>query len=310
MDRFAPSPASQLQIDFRHSHWAAARERTRRCLVDARLPIGRRYGFQMCGNNAMVWIDRANGRVKQTCWCCHDRWCEACGRTRRQRLAKALTAALPGHRACHVVLTPQSNDHPLRTQIKTLFKNFATLRRRKWWQARAAGGAWVFELTWNPDTKQWHPHLHCIVHTSWMQLQELSAEWKRVTKNSHRVHISLVKQHAPLIRELTKYVGKIRHRSWEHSSSLLLCAIKALSGVRLAGTFGTWRGVQLDAPADPDPAAVWELWGTLDQLLSLAKSRDPAALQILAQLRGAAPPATSPATCARPPPTPQLVESL
>ena len=249
-------------------------------------------------------MDKSTGKVKVTCRCCHDRWCRACGRKKRQHLAKALTRAIPGHRAVHIVLTPQSNNRPLREQAKALIHNFSVLRRRKWWQTRAAGGAWVFELTWNQDTSQWHPHLHTIVHASWMQLQELSSEWHKVTGNSHRVHISLVESNAAAVQELSKYVGKIAHRSWEHVPALVVCAMKALQGVRLCGTFGTWRGVQLDVADDPDPSAVWELWGTLDALYALAKNRDPAALELIAQIHGKAPPARTAPSNERPPPPP------
>ena len=54
MDRWAPSPASEDAIKFRHSFWDAARERTRRAMVDAGFPISRRYAFQECGGSGLV----------------------------------------------------------------------------------------------------------------------------------------------------------------------------------------------------------------------------------------------------------------
>lgn len=286
MSRWAPSPASVDAVRFRHSFWQTDRERIRRCLVDAGMPLARRYSFQECGGQAMVWVDKSRGLSKCTCYCCHDRWCEACGRQRRQKLAIAIAQVLPGRRAVHIVLTPKSSDRPLRDQARKLIRDYTKLRRRKWWQARAEGGAWTFELTWNNDTHQWHPHLHTIVHTSWMQLQELSAEWLAVTGDSHRVHISLVHDQASAVREVSKYVGKLVHRSWSQSPALIVCAMKALSGLKLCGTFGTWRGVELAPVAKPDPEADWQCWGSLDRLYELAKERDPEALEILAQLHG------------------------
>lgn len=271
-------------------------------MVDAGFSLARRYGFQSCGGNAMVWVDKSRGRTKCTCWCCHDRWCQACGRTRRQRLAKALTNVMPGKRCVHLVLTLRSSDRPLRDQVKHLISSYAKLRRRKWWQARAAGGAWTYEQTYNVDTGQWHPHIHSVVECGWMQLQELSEEWNKASGGSHRVHISLVQDNASAIRELSKYVGKLLHRTWEHNAELVTCAMKALNGVRLCGTFGTWRGVQLDVADDPDPGAVWECWGSLDALYELARQRDPEALELLAQLHGRPARLSANKLNARPPP--------
>jgi hypothetical protein len=208
------------------------------------------------------------------------------------------------------VLTLRSSYRPLRTQVDDLLASFRRLRRRKWWRDRVAGGAWTFELTWNAEESQWHPHLHTLVHAGWMQLQELSAEWHKASRGSHRVHVSLIEQAAPAIREVTKYVGKITHRSWERSHDLVVCVMKALAGRRLANTFGTWRGVELDAAAEPDPKECWEVWGSIDKLYELALARDPAALQILAALHGANPKKARAGVCtescrAPPCPTPE-----
>lgn len=286
--RFARSPAGAVALNFRHSFWAAARERIRRALVDAGFPLARRYTFQECGSSSLVWVDRSSGAAKVTCLCCHDRWCQACGRTKRLRMASALTALLPGKRAVHVVLTPRSNDRPLRDQVDKLRRDFAKLRRSRLWSTAVSGGLWCLELTYNHETSQWHPHLHILAHAEWMQLQDLSAAWEKCTGDSHRVHISLVEQHASAIREVSKYVGKLCHRTWEHSHDLLVCVMRALSGVRLSSTFGSWRGTALDEAPAPDPSQAWELWGSLDRLYELAKRRDPEAQDLLRQIHGQA----------------------
>lgn len=289
MGRYAPTPAGEVAIKFRHSHWSAARERVRRALVDAGMPLARRYAFQECGGSAWVMVDENSGRAKVCACTCHDRWCQACGRLRRQHLATALTKTIPGREARHLVLTLKGSHRPLRQQFDHLVSSFTKLRRSAWWRERVAGGAWTFELTWNSDAGQWHPHLHTIVHSSWLQLQELSEQWFKATGDSHRVHVSIIEQHAAAIREVSKYVGKILHRTWEHSHDLIVCVMKALNGRRLANTFGTWRGVKLDEPNEPDPEAVWKIWGTLDRLYELAKAHDPEALELIRVLHGKTP---------------------
>jgi hypothetical protein len=201
-----------------------------------------------------------------------------------------------------MVLTLRSTDRPLRVQVQELCSSFTRLRRRKWWRERVSGGVWTFELTWNADTNQWHPHLHILAHATWTQLQELSQEWLRSSRGSHRVHVSLVNQHDTAIREVSKYVGKLLHRTWEHIPALVVCCMRALDGLRLANTFGTWRGTPLDQADEPDPSAVWELWGTLDRLYELARTRDKEALDLLAQLHGRAAQVSANKLNPRPPP--------
>jgi Replication protein len=313
-ERYAPLSATRHENAFRHSFWAAARERTRRAMVDAHFPVARRFRFQECGASCGVYVDTTTLRTITRSANCHDRWCAACGRQRRQRLAAALSAQIPKSKTLALVLTPKSQPGPLGPALTSLVKNFATLRRRKWWSSRVAGGAWVAEMTYNATTKQWHPHLHILVHASWLQLQEFSAEWHKVTGDSHRVHVSLVRDshshHA--VRELCKYVGKIAHRSWEHDQALLAHAMKALHGRRLEGSFGSWKHVNLQQPLPGNEKSVWVFWGTLDHLYALSSKSHEEARAILKSLLSGEPCAIRPACAAlddtalqaRPPPHP------
>jgi hypothetical protein len=279
-DLHRPFSPTDTETSFRHSHWTKARERTRRAMVDAGLPLARRFRFQCCGGGARVKVDALSGQVRIYAQCCHDRWCRACGHTRRQKLARALSGALGKRKAMHVVLTPISTSRPLAEQLDKLIADFGRLRRTKWWRYRAAGGAWVFEVTWNATTEQWHPHLHVLVHASYLDLRELSALWYKTTGDSHRVHVSLVRHGPSAITELTKYVGKITHRSWEHDHVRLVEAMRALAGRRLANTFGTWTGTELQ-PHDDDPTVrEWIHWGSVDELFALASSGDADAIAI------------------------------
>lgn len=279
-ERYAPPEPTGVQTEFRHSHWAAARERARRAMVDAGFGLPRRYLFQCCGGGALVKIDALTGDVITTCHCCHDRWCRACGRIRRQRLARALSEQIPKRKTLALVLTLKSRDEPLGRSLSRLLKCFAKLRASDWWRERVAGGAWVFEVTHPPETGLWHPHLHIIVHADWLQLQELSREWLQATGDSHRVHVSRVNKSHACIAELTKYVGKITHRTWEHDQALLSHAMVELNGRRLCSTFGTWRSVELQPTGDTALLRQWIIWGSVDQLLRLEARKDPDAMAI------------------------------
>lgn len=274
-----PEPTSQA-TEFRHGHWAAARERIRRAMVDAGFAVARRYGFQACGGNPLVQIDPETGKVRVSAHCCHDRWCRACGRVRRQRLARALSGLVGSRKTLHVVLTLKSRDEALGDSLTRLISCFARLRQTTWWKERVSGGAWVFEVTHPQESNQWHPHLHVLIHSQWLDLKELSAAWHDVTGDSHRVHVSLVNKSAAAIAELTKYVGKITHRTWEHDQALLAHAMVELNGRRLCSTFGTWAKTELQ-PIDTNvEARQWITWGSIDQLFRLSAAGDADAIEI------------------------------
>jgi hypothetical protein len=249
-------------------------------MVDAGLPLARRYQFQTCGGNPLVEIDGLTGEVRVRAHCCHDRWCRACGRIRRQRLARALSELVAQRKTLALVLTLKSRDEPLGRSLSRLLHCFAKLRATPWWRERVKGGAWIFEVTHPPESNLWHPHLHIVVHADWLQLQELSAAWHQVTGDSHRVHVSRVNKSSAAIAELTKYVGKITHRTWEHDQQLLAHAMRELNGRRLCSTFGTWQGVELQPHADDVLVRQWICWGSIDQLLALDARGDPDAVAI------------------------------
>lgn len=300
-ERYRPPEPTSTATEFRHGHWAAARERVRRAMVDAEFALARRYSFQTCGGNPLVQVDPETDQVRVKARCCHDRWCRACGRVRRQRLARALAGLVGSRKTLHVVLTLKSADEPLGDSLTRLLASFAKLRRSPWWKENVAGGAWVFEVTHDDKTGLWHPHLHTLVHSQWLDLKELSAAWHMVTGDSHRVHVSLVNKSAAAIAELTKYVGKITHRTWEHDQKLLTHAMRELNGRRLCSTFGTWAKVELQPIDDNVEARQWITWGSIDQLFRLCAAKDPDALALKTALLSGAPVVFDPARSLPPP---------
>lgn len=278
--RYRPPEPSELATTFRHSHWAAARERARRAMVDADYPLARRFSFQTCGGNPLVEIDVITDEVRVRARCCHDRWCRACGQTRRRRLARSLTQLAGDKRTLAVVLTPKSTDAPLGEQLTDLLAAFARLRKNPWWKKRVQGGAWVFEVTYNDKTRQWHPHLHTLVHAEWLEKNELGSAWYKATGDSYIIDVSLVSRATNAIAEVTKYVGKITHRSWEHEHELLVHAMIELNGRRLCSTFGNWKEVELQPDNDDIETRHWISWGSIENLWRLKEAGDPKALAV------------------------------
>jgi hypothetical protein len=249
-------------------------------MVDAKYPLARRFSFQTCGGNPIVEIDAITDEVRVKARCCHDRWCRACGQIRRRRLARSLTELAGSKRTLAVVLTPKSNDKPLGQQLTELLAAFARLRRSPWWSKRVKGGAWVFEVTYNAKLQQWHPHLHTLVHAEWLEKSELGSAWYKATGDSYIIDVSLVSRTTNAIAEVTKYVGKITHRSWEHEHELLVHAMQQLNGRRLCSTFGNWKEVELQPDNDDIETRHWLSWGSIENLWRLKEAGDPKALAI------------------------------
>lgn len=269
---------------FYHSGWRQNRAKITAAMAAANLPPARQFNFANCGAKPLVMVDRRNDQVRVMANHCHDRFCQICGKARQLRIAAALKPRVTGHRTAFVVLTPRSNDRPLREQITSLYQSAAKLRQTKWWKARVSGGFQCFEITWNPKTRQWHPHLHLLVHFDWLSQEQLSYQWSLVADGATVVHVSLVTQSEKAIRECTKYIGKIVHRTVYAEPALIPDLMRAMKGRRLVTTFGSWRLDPLIKDEPPDPSVVWTVIGTLEYVSAQAAAGDRRSRDLLTRL--------------------------
>jgi hypothetical protein len=104
-----------------------------------------------------------------------------------------------------ITLTLQHNDDPLDVQIKHLYASFQKLRRRAYFQRLVTGGVWFFQLKYNSDTEQWHPHIHCLVAGKFLPHARLKNLWFQITGDSHVVDIRPVKDLEGCSREVARY---------------------------------------------------------------------------------------------------------
>lgn len=255
-----------LEESFRHSGWRARRARVYEAMGAGGCSTRRRCNFATCGANAIVMVESTTGAVRVQSCVCKDRMCEPCQSARSARLQRALAARIPRAKCLHVVLTIRSTDAPLGDQLDRLYKASSRLRQGKWWKARVDGGFQTLELTINKDSGQWHPHLHCLVHAEWLAQAELSAEWAKASGGSTIVHVSLVRNEASAIREVTKYAAKPIHRSIDFSAARIIELMHALAGRHLCATWGSWRKDPLLKTDAADPDEHWTVWGTLNHL--------------------------------------------
>lgn len=191
-----------------------------------------------------------------------------------RRGAKALGAYLPRYEALRAVRAD------LRPFLVTLtVKNGANLDERfrhlmrgqhELWKRRhrrrhptafdgVEAAVWSYEVKRGVGSGLWHPHLHMVAMAAESPDQAaLSAEWHAITGDSFVVDVRPIDESdaAGGFLEVFKYALKFS----DMDPADTFFAFRVLSGRRLVGSAGAWRGVQVpdvltDEPLDDLPYA-------------------------------------------------------
>lgn len=177
---------------------------------------------------------------------CRSRICPRCSKIRANMLAGRIAAMVRLMDAPRfLTLTIRSNEQALSVQLKHLRRRFAALRRTELWKYHVKSGVYTIEITWNRETKRWHPHLHCIIDGSFFPHQSLLSLWERVVKDQAGIDIRMVVGVRKLANYLACYVSKSCDLSHLSNQQLAEWAV-ATAGLRLAQTFG---GLQTCKPS-------------------------------------------------------------
>jgi hypothetical protein len=221
--------------------------------------------YQACGKKrVLVYDSREPSTVRLVPTCCKSRWCDRCAASRAARIRKNIDGS-PIAGACRLItLTQKHSRTALTDQIDRLLKTFKKLRQTANWTERVRGGAYFLELTHNPDTKTWHPHLHILATGTYYDHADLKRDWMRVN-GSEIVHVSYVRSTAAVKNYVTKYLTKPLQHSDDLPNAKLVEAIRAIHSRRLVDTFGEWRGFRLLKKPDTSTRQVLgDLWDLKD----------------------------------------------
>jgi Replication protein len=291
---------SQVEEDFRHAGWKLHRRRIFHALHAAGASPRRLERFACCGALAAVWWNDQTGELQVRGSHCHDRFCRPCAAARGIELQRAIANHIPaGVTLRFVTLTIRHQAEPLKDVLERLRCCFTRLRNRAYWKAHVTGGVQVLEVKLS-EAGLWHPHLHMILQGSFMDWQELSKEWHKVTGDSFHVDIRVVKDSGDDARELgryvTKYICKPAGVDLLNDALKLVEYVAAMKGQRVLNFLGSWRGIMDDAGnqsiEDKARKDAWHYLKPLNQILQEASAGDAAARNIL--LRLAQPPAEPP----------------
>lgn len=140
------------------------------------------------------------------------------------------------------------------------------------------GGVWFLQVTWNAETEQWHPHLHCVLDADYVDQRILSRKWLQVTHTSKIVDIRKVNRRSEVSRYVCRYVSRpceLAPLPLPRREELFW----AFQGRRLAGTWGSARKLRLTYNP-PDPVGTWRTVGSWALVWGLA-STDVRAATIL-----------------------------
>jgi hypothetical protein len=180
-----------------------------------------------------------------------------------------------------ITLTLKHSKRPLAEQLARLKKCFKKLRQTPLWKKSQRGGVVTLEVKWTGHA--WHPHLHIIAEGEYLSKFALSDAWKEITGDSYIVDIRQLKNDADACHYVVKYVTKGVSPAVWNDADLAQEWIVASRSVRVADTFGNWRGYRL--LKRESGVNDWKPIDTLENLINKANAGDAYALRVILELR-------------------------
>ncbi len=208
--------------------------------------------LESCRSYAWFTRHERTGRVRIVTTTCKLRWCPLCQSARRNWVSAQVSEWLAAHRmAKFVTVTLKNSDCELAEQIAYLRKCFVKLRSSSLFRRKCRGGVWFLQVKKGKRSKQWHPHMHCLIDSEFIDRRTLSGLWEKITKDSMVTDIRLVVDKDKAANEVARYCAGSA-RLAEHSAPEAIEIFYALHGRRIAGTWGTGRKIKLRPPKFED----------------------------------------------------------
>jgi len=178
--------------------------------------------FRQCGSFCWVEQDDESGQYYLAASTCKLRICPACRKRLQHRTAARVLDFLHQHPnkpwQFHT-FTLKHSAAPLASQFKRLVSCFRRLRHRRLWTNAVTTGYAVLEVTFHlagtfrtdgrlRDVAEWHPHLHVLAQTAFIDWSLLRKDWLSVTGDSNNIDCQHVKSASHAARYVAKYIGK------------------------------------------------------------------------------------------------------
>lgn len=212
--------------------------------------------FKNCRNNAYFYRHVESGKVRVMSSACRDRACPFCAQARSAEVAEKISEWLAGRKHPRfLTLTLRSSNAPLAVQIDNIYKAFRRYRLMKGMSQFLRAGVWFFQVTWNNERKQWHPHLHCVIVGKWAKWEFLREQWRIASKGSHVIDIEPIKEP----KKTADYVARYSARPYRMAGLDLDQRQECIEAFASRRLFGTW-GPKAEKPCVKREKLDFGLW--------------------------------------------------
>jgi hypothetical protein len=244
--------------------------------------------FDQCHDTIFIYRNDGTGELAERGNHCQDRLCMVCGRARSARIADALEERIADMHPIFLTLTVRGGvGKKLASQLEILLEGFKRLRRMPIWSA-VVGGVAMLEVKWSTHGGgHWHPHLHCLLDSRYMEQGQLVQAWSACTGGSTSVDIRRVDNRDQALRYVSKYASKPMCSSFTDKVWKIQEAMSALKGRRLVTLFGDWYGTPLNEEEEeelPPFLTNWRCCGTERKIRCEADDGDRSAIALLEDL--------------------------
>lgn len=135
------------------------------------------------------------------------------------------------------------NVSDLKAGIDTLYRHWTKWRNHREIRPLILGGAWALEITYNPKTKTWHPHIHCLLRHSFWDIDRLATLWGEIVGpdgHASGLQWDRVEEEKDAIARAIHYVTRyITKSSFPLSASDVVN--RAVRGRKMCNCWGLWR---------------------------------------------------------------------
>ena len=283
------------EIHYRHSDHVAIRTMWRNLLPVIEPDYGVSERFRSCGSNAWVVRDSESGAYRMQANTCKLRICPACSRRLQRTAVNRVRDYLTQHPNTKwqlITLTVQCSTEPLKDQLASLVAMFRRLRQRKLWRGSVSTGYAVLETTFHAantfspsgrlrSRAEWHPHLHILAQTEYLDWRGLHADWNSITGETSQLDCQLLRSPDHAAAYIAKYITKTPDIALANDTLHAAEWYHALKGRRLLIPFGP------AAEHKPEPfesTGTTETIGRLSDILAAARLGDYAAQCVLVRL--------------------------
>lgn len=214
-----------------------------------------------CRQYAYFARHKESGKVRVISNSCRLRWCPVCAAIKRIRIADSVSEWLHHiSRPKFITLTMSHVSVPVTDQIRHLYRAFRLIRQHKAIRQAMRGGVWFFQIKRAQGDNFWHPHLHIVADSDYIDKRLLSIEWLRSTGNSYIVDIREVKN----VKEVSDYVSRYCSQPCkiaQFNKTDRFEIANLLHGKRLCGRFGTGNKCDFKVQR-PKEASEWQRLGS------------------------------------------------